>query len=128
MRNWNFRKVIVAREDMPEHHRLAATLSWPHLVALGVGAIVGTGAGDRPVANAVELAQALAASPVVHECFARQVFRFDVGRTETAADACTIAQATKAYSDQKLDLRELLVSIATSPAFSTRTAMAPGGP
>jgi hypothetical protein len=92
------------------------------------GAIVGAGAGDRPVANAVELAQALAASPVVHECFARQVFRFDVGRTETAADACTIAQATKAYSDQKLDLRELLVSIATSPAFSTRTAMAPGGP
>ena len=28
---------------MPEHHRLAQTLSWPHLVALGVGAIVGTG-------------------------------------------------------------------------------------
>ncbi|GLR46322.1 amino acid permease [Sphingomonas astaxanthinifaciens] len=28
---------------MPEHHRLARTLSWPHLVALGVGAIVGTG-------------------------------------------------------------------------------------
>lgn len=43
MKNWNVRKVIVAREDMPEHHRLAQTLSWPHLVALGVGAIVGTG-------------------------------------------------------------------------------------
>src|SRR5690349_21443612 len=28
---------------MPEHHRLKPTLSWPHLVALGVGAIVGTG-------------------------------------------------------------------------------------
>ncbi|WP_114228418.1 MULTISPECIES: amino acid permease [Sphingomonas] len=28
---------------MAEHHRLAQTLSWPHLVALGVGAIVGTG-------------------------------------------------------------------------------------
>ncbi|WP_347716684.1 amino acid permease, partial [Sphingomonas sp.] len=28
---------------MPEHHRLARSLSWPHLVALGVGAIVGTG-------------------------------------------------------------------------------------
>ncbi|HXG81408.1 MAG TPA: amino acid permease [Sphingomicrobium sp.] len=28
---------------MPEHHRLAQSLSWPHLVALGVGAIVGTG-------------------------------------------------------------------------------------
>src|SRR5437868_6925148 len=28
---------------MPEHHRLKPTLSWPHLVALGIGAIVGTG-------------------------------------------------------------------------------------
>ena len=43
MKNWNVRKTIVAREDMPEHHRLARSLSWPHLVALGVGAIVGTG-------------------------------------------------------------------------------------
>jgi APA family basic amino acid/polyamine antiporter len=43
MKNWNVRKVIIAREDMPEHHRLSQTLSWPHLIALGVGAIVGTG-------------------------------------------------------------------------------------
>ena len=43
MKNWNVRKQIVARDDMPEHHRLAQSLSWPHLVALGVGAIVGTG-------------------------------------------------------------------------------------
>nr|WP_295370336.1 amino acid permease [uncultured Sphingosinicella sp.] len=28
---------------MPSEHRLRKTLSWPHLVALGVGAIVGTG-------------------------------------------------------------------------------------
>jgi APA family basic amino acid/polyamine antiporter len=40
---WNVRKTIVAREDMPEEHRLKQTLGWPHLVALGVGAIVGTG-------------------------------------------------------------------------------------
>jgi APA family basic amino acid/polyamine antiporter len=43
MKNWNVRKPVVAREDMPEHHRLAQSLSWPHLIALGVGAIVGTG-------------------------------------------------------------------------------------
>lgn len=43
MKNWNVRKTIVTREEMPEHHRLAQSLSWPHLVALGVGAIVGTG-------------------------------------------------------------------------------------
>src|SRR5690348_8968403 len=43
MKNWNVRKAVVAREDMPEEHRLRQSLSWPHLVALGVGAIVGTG-------------------------------------------------------------------------------------
>src|ERR671921_2010661 len=43
MKNWNVRKPIVSREDMPEHHRLKQSLGWPHLVALGVGAIVGTG-------------------------------------------------------------------------------------
>ena len=37
------RKIIVATRDLPAHQRLARTLSWPHLLALGVGAIVGTG-------------------------------------------------------------------------------------
>ena len=43
MSSWNKRKTIVAREDMAAEHRLRQTLSWPHLLALGVGAIVGTG-------------------------------------------------------------------------------------
>jgi basic amino acid/polyamine antiporter, APA family len=43
MPNWGFRKTIVAPEQMPEEHRLKKSLSWPHLIALGVGAIVGTG-------------------------------------------------------------------------------------
>ena len=43
MKNWNVRKAVVAREDMPEEHRLRQSLGWPHLIALGVGAIVGTG-------------------------------------------------------------------------------------
>ena len=43
MKHWNHRKAVVARADMPAEHRLAQSLSWPHLVALGVGAIVGTG-------------------------------------------------------------------------------------
>ncbi|MCJ8158445.1 amino acid permease [Sphingomonas sp. LaA6.9] len=37
------RKTILTGEDQPHEHRLTPTLSWPHLVALGVGAIVGTG-------------------------------------------------------------------------------------
>lgn len=34
---------VVALDDLAAHHRLNPTLSWWHLVALGVGAIVGTG-------------------------------------------------------------------------------------
>src|SRR3954465_4044288 len=37
------RKLVVADEDMPAEHRLHRSLGWPHLIALGVGAIVGTG-------------------------------------------------------------------------------------
>ena len=43
MKNWNVRKVIAAPELIPEEHRLRRSLSWPHLIFLGVGAIVGTG-------------------------------------------------------------------------------------
>ena len=43
MKNWNARKRIVAAEELLPEHRLARSLSWPHLIALGVGAIVGTG-------------------------------------------------------------------------------------
>lgn len=43
MAAWNAKKTIIPREEMPEHHRLKPTLSWPHLIALGIGAIVGTG-------------------------------------------------------------------------------------
>jgi APA family basic amino acid/polyamine antiporter len=43
MKNWNVRKAVVPREQTREEHRLKQSLSWPHLIALGVGAIVGTG-------------------------------------------------------------------------------------
>jgi hypothetical protein len=92
------------------------------------GAIVGSRASNAPMANAVALAKALAASPEVHECFARQVFRFDVGRVESDADACTLADVTKAFASKNLDLRELLVAIATAPTFAARVAATPGGP
>jgi basic amino acid/polyamine antiporter, APA family len=39
---WNRRK-SADLADVGEAHRLKPTLSWPHLLALGVGAIVGTG-------------------------------------------------------------------------------------
>jgi APA family basic amino acid/polyamine antiporter len=43
MARYTHRKIVVPPEAMPEEHRLKKTLSWPHLIFLGVGAIVGTG-------------------------------------------------------------------------------------
>src|SRR3546814_19156999 len=43
MKNWNARKRIIAAEELLPEHRLTRSLSWPHLIALGVGALVGTG-------------------------------------------------------------------------------------
>jgi APA family basic amino acid/polyamine antiporter len=43
MKNWNVRKAIIPPEAIPESERLHRSLSWPHLIFLGVGAIVGTG-------------------------------------------------------------------------------------
>ena len=40
---WTRRKAIDGASGGHEGHQLKKTLSWPHLVALGVGAIVGTG-------------------------------------------------------------------------------------
>ncbi|WP_374572070.1 amino acid permease [Phenylobacterium sp.] len=42
MKNWNRRKPM-GLDHVAEHHRLKPTLSWWHLMALGVGAVVGTG-------------------------------------------------------------------------------------
>ena len=43
MQGWLRRKSFDALERTDPAHRLKQTLSWPHLIALGVGAIVGTG-------------------------------------------------------------------------------------
>ena len=40
---WNRRKPIDNEEPLEDHHVLKRTLSWPHLMAMGIGAIIGTG-------------------------------------------------------------------------------------
>ena len=45
--SWARRKPV-ALGDLPAHHQLKRSLSWWHLVALGVGAIVGTGIRSHP--------------------------------------------------------------------------------
>jgi DNA-binding Lrp family transcriptional regulator len=86
------------------------------------GAIVGTAASDRTVADAIELTAALTESPEVQECFSRQVFRYTFGRQDSADDECTLRAATEAYRAKQLDERELLFSLIASPTFAQRSS------
>jgi hypothetical protein len=73
----------------------------------------------------VELSALLAASPDVHGCFVRQAYRFTVGRRETEADACRLDGYRQLFDENSLDVRELLLALATDPSSFERVAVTP---
>lgn len=84
------------------------------------------GALDVRVDGGAEVADALAASPVVRSCFARQVFGYAEGRvlsriaSDAAIDNCAVSQIAAQFAESDGDIRELLVAITTSEAFRER--------
>jgi hypothetical protein len=83
------------------------------------GEIVGSDVGGR-FAGAVELGAKLAASAQARGCVVTQWFRFAFGRLETAQDACTLATLSDGFARSGGRVAELLVSLAASPAFTSR--------
>jgi hypothetical protein len=73
-----------------------------------------------PVENAVELAEALGQSPQAHECFASHLLEYTFGRTSKRPDDALVTSLTEA-SLGGAPILELLVRIAQSPAFMTRS-------
>jgi hypothetical protein len=84
-----------------------------------LGEISGTDEIDGTFDGAPELAKRLASSAIVQRCMTQQWFRFALGREETAAEECLMDQLAGQLRTKGLDLRELVVSIATSDAFAT---------
>lgn len=84
------------------------------------GSLLSSDGSQTPVASAVELVNALAASPEVQACVARQLFRFTVGRDETAADACTLDDATHTLTAGSGTLADVVLAFVGSDAFVTR--------
>ena len=72
------------------------------------GAITGTQLTDGTFANAVELAQKLAASPEVRACLSWQFLEFSQGRETTVADACSILDAQQAFETSAGSLKTLV--------------------
>lgn len=68
----------------------------------------------------VELGKVLAESERVQQCFARQWFRFSMGRGDTDADLCSMRSIDQHFATRGFNVLELLVGIVATPAFRYR--------
>ena len=73
-------------------------------------------------ANALELSQELAASPEVHNCYASQLLEFMLGRDLQPSDLGTVGLMAYESLNDKLSIKELMLSVITSNTFRARRA------
>ena len=86
------------------------------------GEVVATEANNGPYDGAIELAGILAQTPEVHDCMARQWFRYSLGRMDDDMDTCTMDRLSTAFEDSDHDVRSLIREIVLSNSFRYRTA------
>ena len=75
------------------------------------------------VRDAVEMMELFGESRHVKRCFIRHTFRFFMGRDETTADACTLAEMEQSYDQSNGSFKEMLVTLLTSDTFFYRTRL-----
>ncbi|HET6584431.1 MAG TPA: DUF1588 domain-containing protein, partial [Nannocystaceae bacterium] len=85
------------------------------------GELVGVDVEQTTFVGARELSELLVAADEYEGCVATQAFEFAMGRSPAAEDACTVDSLKTAMRDSGGSVPELLVAIATSQAFRTRT-------
>lgn len=78
------------------------------------------GARAHEYADGADFLDLIANSATAEACYARQWYRFAIGRAETDADACEVDRLSDAFATSGGDVRELLVQIAASDRFRTR--------
>ena len=81
---------------------------------------------DKSFTNAVDLVVFLASSREVHHCMVRQWLRYGLRRREVDAETPTLERIQEEFR-RTSDIRELVVALVTSPAFTHR-ARTPGEP
>jgi hypothetical protein len=74
--------------------------------------------------DAVDLSRILSTSDTVRSCFAKQWFRFAVGRMETAGDTQSLSAIQAAFAAHDFDMRDLAPAIAVSRSFRFRSLAA----
>jgi len=78
------------------------------------------GLPDGSFAGGVELGERLRAMPEAQRCVATQVFRWAMGRSETADDACVLDQLAAVVAETDGDYAELVAALVASDAFRRR--------
>jgi len=74
-----------------------------------------------PVQNAVELAERLAESADVHDCYVKHWVEFAYGRPSAEEDEPLVTRLGEASLAEGLSMRDLFVALATSRAFLNRS-------
>jgi hypothetical protein len=74
--------------------------------------------------NATELMGIVAGSKDANDCMARQMLRWSLRRKETTGDQQSLLALQDAFKASNGDLRELMVALAKSKAFTHRIASA----
>jgi hypothetical protein len=77
--------------------------------------------GQVKFQNAVELAKQLPQVKEVQQCMATQWLRYMLRRNEFAGDQAALQLAAEAMNKSSFDMREMLVALITSRAFTHRT-------
>jgi hypothetical protein len=90
----------------------------------GRGEVVGSRSSDRVVADGRALVAHLAASAEVHDCFARQLFRYAYASAAGEQTACALAEVQARFRASNLSVDELFVALARSIHFTQREGAA----
>jgi hypothetical protein len=90
-------------------------------------ALTGTADVDGPFDGAIELVERLAGSSEVRRCYARQWFRFAIGRGEVESDAPSLDEVHSAFDRAGFDVDGLRRAIVRTPAFRFVGAAREGG-
>ena len=88
------------------------------------GEVIGTRDADGAVDGAIELAQRLARSEQVRDCYVEQWARYALRRPTTREEQCTVSHVAADFEASGRDLRELPVALATSRLLTQRRVAA----
>ena len=84
--------------------------------------VLDLGGKSAPFNDAMELSALLAVAPEVRAGMTRQWLRFALRRKEGLGDAASLATAQDAFAKSGYDLRELMVALTKTRAFTHRVA------